>query len=143
MTLSRIGADDARFRAALDHAGLPVADLDDEQTVCFALIENGRPIAFGGIAGTGADRLLRSVVVPETARRTGIGSRIVALLEQEAQRAGAVRLWLLTTDAAGFFARIGWKAVDRAIAPDSIRSSRQFASLCPASATLMMRVIGA
>ena len=141
--LSRIGADDARFRAALDHAGLPIVDLDAEQTAYFALIEDGAPIAFGGIAGTGADRLLRSVVVPEAARRKGVGSRIVALLEREAQHAGAVRLWLLTTDAAAFFARIGWKPADRAIAPDAIRSSRQFASLCPASATLMIREIAA
>jgi amino-acid N-acetyltransferase len=86
--LSRIDAEDAGFRAALDRAGLPIVDLDAERATYFALIEGGAPIGFGGIAGTGADRLLRSVVVPEAGQRTGIGSRIVGLLEQEARRAG-------------------------------------------------------
>lgn len=143
MTLSRIDAGDAGLRKALEQAGLPSADSDEPQTVYFALADEGAPIAFGGIAGTGADRLLRSVVVPESARRAGIGSRIVALLESEARRDGSDRLWLLTVDAAGFFERTGWRAADRAAAPDSIRRSAQFASICPASATLMVRELTA
>ena len=141
--LSRLDAADAGFRAALDRAGLPIVDLDAERATYFALIEDGAPIGFGGIAGTGADRLLRSVVVPEAGQRTGVGSRIVGLLEQEARREGADRLWLLTTDAAGFFGRLGWRPVERSAAPDAIRESRQFASLCPASATLMVRDLDA
>lgn len=139
MRLSPIGADDGAFRDALLRAGLPLADLDDGQARYFALIEQDTPIAFGGIAGAGADRLLRSVVVPEAARRAGIGSRIVALLAEEAKRDGANRLWLLTIDAADFFGRIGWRPVERAGAPEAIGRSAQFASICPASATLMVR----
>lgn len=138
MTLSPISADDTALRGALEDAGLPVTDLGNEPASFFALIK-GTPIAYGGIAGVGADRLLRSVVVPGATRRAGIGSRIVAALETEAKRAGADRLWLLTTDAAGFFDRIGWRTVDRDTAPDAIRQSGQFASICPASATLMVR----
>jgi len=139
MMLSPIGADDAGFRAALAQAGLPIDDLDAARPACFALVDDAGPIAYGGIAGTGTDRLLRSIVVPDMARRAGIGSRIVALLEAEARRGGADRLWLLTDEAAGFFARMGWRPADRATAPDAIRGSRQFASICPASATLMVR----
>lgn len=139
MKLRPVSAEDRAFCNALAMADLPVSDLGDGDAVYFALNDGGATVAFGGIAGTGPDRLLRSIVVPAGARRTGIGARIVAALEEEAKRAGADRLWLLTTDAAGFFDRIGWRAADRSAAPDAIRQSAQFASICPASATLMVR----
>lgn len=134
--MTPISAGDPAFRDALQRAGMPISDLSDGDTTYFALPGGA---AFGGIAGTGADRLLRSVVVPEATRGAGIGPCMVAALESEAKRAGADRLWLLTTDAAGFFDRIGWRTADRTDAPDAIRGSAQFASICPASATLMVR----
>ncbi|QCI80487.1 GNAT family N-acetyltransferase [Hankyongella ginsenosidimutans] len=141
MTLAPVGAEDPAFRDALQRAGLPVGDLADDDACYFALIAEGASIAFGGIAGIGADRLLRSIVVPAGSRRAGIGARIVAALEHEAKRAGVDRLWLLTTDASGFFDRLGWQTAERSTAPDAIRRCGQFASVCPASATLMARTL--
>ncbi len=142
LTLTTIAGDDAGLRHALIGAGLPSPDTADEPARYFVLAGGGRPLAFGGVAGSGPDRLLRSVVVPGASRGTGLGSRIVAGIAEEARRSGAERLWLLTTDAAGFFDRLGWKATERSVAPDAIRQSRQFASICPASATLMVRELG-
>lgn len=142
MTLTVIAGDDAGLRHALTGAGLPSPDPADEPALYFALVGSDRPLAFGGVAGSGPDRLLRSVVVPDASRGTGLGSRIVAGIEEEARRTGAERLWLLTTDAAGFFERLGWTSTERSAAPDAIRQSRQFASICPASATLMVREFG-
>lgn len=134
LRLTPCTAGDPAFRAALVAAGLPVEDLDEGPASYFTL--SG---AFGGFAGVGADRLVRSVVVPEKARGRGVGSALVARLAEAARGDGAVRLWLLTTDAAGFFDRLGWRVVDRAAAPDAIRATGQFAAICPASATLMVR----
>lgn len=134
LRLTPCAADDGPFRAALAAAGLPIEDLSEGGGSYFSL--SG---AFGGFAGTGADRLLRSVVVPKAERGTGIGSAMVSLIVEAARNDGAVRLWLLTTDAAGFFGRLGWRVVDRAAAPEAIRSTTQFASLCPTSATVMVR----
>jgi GNAT superfamily N-acetyltransferase len=127
-------ADDPDFLAALFAAGLPIEDLGKGTASYFAL--SG---AWGGLAGTGPDRLIRSVVVGEGSRGSGVGSAIVGLLADAARDDGAARLWLLTTDAVGFFCRLGWRAVDRAAAPDAIQSMEQFASICPASASLMVR----
>ena len=72
-------------------------------------------------------------------RLRGIGGAIVAALEFEAQLLGCRAFWLLTTSAAGFFDRLGYAKCDRAVVPDAIRSSEQFAALCPASADVLVK----
>lgn len=126
---------DPRLAAALADAGLPECA---QGARCFAL-GDGR--GFGAIDGDGPDRLLRSVVVAPDLRGAGVGAALVASLVEQARSSGAERLWLLTTGASAFFARLGWTIVDRETAPDAIRASDQFVSLCPASATLMMRTL--
>lgn len=125
--------DDPRFAAALAAADLPPCGRNGH---CYALADGG---GFGMIEGEGTDRLLRSVVVPAPQRGTGAGTRLVDLLVEQAAELGAERLWLLTTTAADFFDRMGWATVPRDAAPAAIRASEQFTSLCPSSATLMMR----
>jgi len=66
---------------------------------------------------------------------------VSASLIERARSSGAERLWLLTTGAGDFFARLGWVVADRDTAPIAIRASDQFTTLCPASAMLMMRVV--
>mgnify|MGYP000866692221 CR=1 FL=1 len=125
-----------RFTAALADAGLLTDDLTAEPFRYFS----AEDAAWGGFS-PGEDALLRSVVVAPSARTRGIGRALVEALAQRAQERGAQRLWLLTTDAAPFFARLGWAVMDRAQAPPAIAASRQFAGLCPASATFMARTL--
>ena len=54
---------------------------------------------------------------------------------------GARHAWLLTTGAAGFFEKSGFKQVERAQAPEAIRDTQQAKTLCPASAVLLGRSI--
>jgi amino-acid N-acetyltransferase len=134
--LLKIAQSDPAFAAALDQAGLPTDDLNAAPFRYFC--NDG--IAWGGI-GRGEDALLRSVVVQPNVRGGGHGAAIVEALVTQARGYGTRRLWLLTTDAAPFFARLGWRQVDRADAPGPIASSQQFSGLCPASAMLMMRAL--
>ncbi|MBK8543757.1 MAG: GNAT family N-acetyltransferase [Caulobacteraceae bacterium] len=137
--LLEIGRRDAafvEFVAALEAAGLPIEDLDDAPFRYFSRAG----LAWGGV-GRGEEALLRSVVVAPHARGAGHGAAIVEAIAVRARDAGARRLWLLTTDAQAFFARLGWRAAERAEAPALIANSRQFSSLCPASATLMIRAL--
>ena len=82
-----------------------------------------------------------SIVTAPGRRGQGLGRALLAALEAEARRHGAERLHLLTTTAAPFFSRYGYQAADRATAPDAIAASREFASLCPASAAYMTRTV--
>lgn len=122
------------FMAALARADLPTDDLFDQP---FRYFEHDR-LAWGGL-GSGEDALLRSVVVADEARGRGVGAAIVDALAEEARSAETKTLWLLTMSASGFFEKLGWRSVERATAPTQIARLRQFTSLCPASATLMVR----
>jgi len=131
--LAECDPDDPRFVAALAAADLPACGREGR---CYALADGS---GFGMIEGEGADRLLRSVVVPVDRRGAGSGTRLVDLLVRQAAESGAEHIWLLTTTAADFFVRMGWTIVPRGAAPGAIRTSDQFTSLCPSTATLMMR----
>ena len=51
-------------------------------------------------------------VVPER-RRKGAGAILVRAIEDQARQRGFSRLYLYTTDAVGFYARLGWSVLDR------------------------------
>ena len=129
-------ADFQRFEGALVEAGLPIDDLTSEPFIYFT----AEGLAWGGV-GMDADALLRSIVVAPEARQRGLGALITEGIAAHACDVGVQRLWLLTTDAMSFFEKLGWRAVDRKFAPETIARSRQFSGLCPSSATLMTRAL--
>ena len=51
-------------------------------------------------------------VLPEH-RRKGAGALLVRAIEDQARHRGFSRLYLYTTDAVGFYARLGWLILDR------------------------------
>ena len=51
-------------------------------------------------------------VVPEH-RRRGAGAVLVRAIEDQARQRGFSRLYLYTTDATGFYAKLGWSTLDR------------------------------
>jgi amino-acid N-acetyltransferase len=136
--LRPVGPADPGLIAMLQAARLPVDDLAGGGRY-FALLEAGRTLAIGGLDGAGPDQMIRSVVTEPGLRGAGVGREIVEALAERARAEGVERLWLLTNSADAFFARLGWAAADRADAPDPIRTSAQFAGLCPSSAVLMWR----
>jgi amino-acid N-acetyltransferase len=129
-------ADFEPFLSALQDADMPTDDLTSEPFRYFTADD----MAWGGV-GEGPDALMRSIVVKPEARSRGLGVAVTEGLVLQARGAGVERMWLLTTSAAPFFERLGWRAADRSQAPPAIAQSRQFSGLCPASATLMVRVL--
>jgi amino-acid N-acetyltransferase len=122
----------------LKGAGLPRDDIREPGRHFYRLEDAAGPVAWAGLEPYGIDGLLRSIIVLEHVRGRANGSMLVEATIAEARRLGVERLWLLTTTAAGFFARIGFREVPRDAAPPPIAATTEFASLCPASATCMM-----
>jgi amino-acid N-acetyltransferase len=124
----------------LQHAELPTDDIA-EHVSGFLVAEE----ASGGITGAVAlERyddvgLLRSLVVTRASRGHGLATRLCRTLLARAQRRGLQHVYLLTIDADGFFARLGFTPIDRSLAPASIGDTREFSSLCPATAVFMHR----
>jgi amino-acid N-acetyltransferase len=133
-------ADYSGLLALLDEAGLPKDDLTGARLDGFlVLARGGRLEGAVGLERYGPVALLRSLAVAAKLRGAGMGRRLVDALETRAREAGVEQLWLLTTTADGFFARLGYARADRADAPDAIRGSSEFAGLCPASAICMTK----
>ncbi|HXZ84918.1 MAG TPA: arsenic resistance N-acetyltransferase ArsN2, partial [Myxococcota bacterium] len=101
--------------------------------------DGGRVVGVAGLELYEGDGLLRSVATAPDFRGRGVASRLCAEVERRARALGARRLYLLTETAEPFFARRGYRRLDRAAAPRGIAGSREFASVCPASAALMAR----
>jgi N-acetylglutamate synthase-like GNAT family acetyltransferase len=93
----------------------------------------------GGLEVRGDAGLLRSLVVAEGLRGTGLGRALVEAVEAVARRRGLQELVLLTETAHEFFARLGYAAILRDEAPAAIRGSAEFRSLCPQSARCMRK----
>jgi arsenate reductase (glutaredoxin) len=134
--------DIAELASALYAEGLPIDDLVDAGRRFFAYESlNGARVGFGGFECYGQEALIRSVVTLPHARGHGVGGSLLALLLRRAFDAGARRAWILTTNAAAYFERKGFRTVDRSQAPQEILVTQQVAALCPASAALLSRVI--
>ena len=126
--------------ALLEAEGLPASDLTEAHLQHFFFTgTDGTPSALVGLEIYGRDALLRSLVVSATARTQGLGSALVLHAEQYAAAHEVRALYLLTTTAESFFEHRGYRRIDRANAPSAIQSTREFASLCPASSAFMIK----
>jgi amino-acid N-acetyltransferase len=126
--------------ALLEAEGLPASDLTESHLEHFFFTgSEGAPSAVVGLELFGPDALLRSLVVSSRARTQGLGSALVLHAEGYAASYQVRALYLLTNTAEGYFERQGYRRVDRAEAPLAIQSTREFASLCPASSVFMFK----
>lgn len=128
--------------ALLQGAGLPPYDLTARHLRRFIVAEDrGVIVGAVGLEGEGRAALLRSLAVAPVYQRRGLGQRLVEAAERQARHEGAAELYLLTTTAEAFFAGLGYESTERDEAPAALRSLPEFASICPASAACMRRVL--
>jgi amino-acid N-acetyltransferase len=126
--------------ALLEAEGLPASDLTEAHLDHFFFTgADDAPGALVGLEIYGDAALLRSLAVSATARGQGVGSALVLHAEHYAAARGVRCLWLLTTTAENYFERRGYRRAARTQAPTSIRTTREFASLCPASSACMVK----
>lgn len=126
--------------ALLEAQGLPASDLTEPHLEHFFFTgTDGAPTALVGLEIYGQDALLRSLVVSADARTRGLGSALVLHAEEYAAAHQVRAIYLLTTTAESYFERRGYRPIDRAEAPPSIQSTREFAGLCPARSAFMFK----
>lgn len=137
------GAGDlARLLDWLTVAGLPTDDLTEEHMAQFLVLDRDEEaVGMIGLEPLGEMALLRSLVVDKAARGAGAGRKLVNALENLARDRGIVELWLLTIDADAWFSQLGYARRSRDEAPDTVRSTREFAGLCPDDAVLMSKTL--
>jgi len=101
--------------------------------------ENTHLAGVVGLEILGKDALLRSLAVAPHARGKGLGKQLTAKAEQHAQNSQVDTLYLLTLTAAEFFKKLGYQVMKREDAPETLQSTTEFQSICPASATCMTK----
>lgn len=131
---------DSRVEALLSANDLPVSDLkNNAHVVLFGCTSEGTLDGVVGLELYGEVALLRSLAVPAASRSNGLGAALVAHAERHAADQGVGTLYLLTTTAAGFFERHGYRHASREQVPAAIAGTPQFSSLCPSSSAFMAK----
>ena len=124
----------------LESASLPSSDLSEGDMKDFFYAGPATaPVGIVGLQFYGSDALLRSLVVSATHRAKGLGQKLVEHAEQHARTRGVATVYLLTTTAERFFRSRGYVVTPRDSAPPAIRSTPEFASLCPASSAFLSK----
>jgi len=128
-------------RELLQQLELPYTDLDQDQLQLFSVHENEEFVGVGGFEKYGEDALLRSVAILPEKQQLGRGGQIIQLIENKAKEVRIERFYLLTTTAAGFFDKKGYRRIDRINAPEALQQTTEFSTLCPDSAICMMKTL--
>ena len=131
--------DASHIHALLERSGLPTSDLEVSQAQFIVLCEGARIVGAGALQRFGSIALLRSVAVEPDLRGSGLGRVIVQELERRARASDVAQLVLFTQTAKRFFEHQGYRAIDRHKVPQPLQGSEEFRSLCPASATCMVK----
>lgn len=142
MTADRLGPrDEEGVRALLEQCGLPTADLAVSRPELLGWRDPAGLAGVVGVEALGETGLLRSLAVRPDQRGTGLGTRLTVEAERWAAQRGVRQLFLLTTSAAPFFARHGYAIVERALVPAEIRTTTEFATVCPSTAIVMQKLL--
>ena len=119
---------------------LPVSDIDDDK-ILYLLLDGGEIAGTAGLDIFEDCALLRSVSVVKERQGRGYGKFMNDAVEQYAKEAGIGCLYLLTTTAKDFFDKQGYCVIKREDAPESVKQTAEFSSLCPATAVVMKKKI--
>jgi len=126
--------------ALLRESRLPLDGLDRTARIVVARDD-------GGLVGTAAlemypdGALLRSVAVAPRAQGRGLGHELVEAALRIARDADAPAVFLLATTAEHYFPRFGFAQIERQDVPASVRTSLEFTTACPSSATVMRKLL--
>jgi len=131
---------ESAVKQLLSESSLPVADITAQHLRHFFGCGSGPELeGLVGLELYGEVALLRSLAVAAVRRGSGLGSQLVEHAERYARDQGVKSLYLLTTTAEAFFLRFGYARLPREEAPETIKSTKEFAGICPMSSAFMVK----
>jgi len=125
----------------LKGSNLPYEDISSKLDCLFVAYTSNEVVGIGGVEIYDEYGLLRSLVVKEELRGKGYGKRLCLKLMEQAKQKDVKELYLLTTTAKTFFEKLGFSLIERDEAPEVIRKTDEFSSLCPSTAVCMVKRI--
>jgi amino-acid N-acetyltransferase len=119
---------------------LPYEDIPIKLDSIFLGCIDSKILGIGGLEIHDRYGLLRSLVIAMPYRNKGYGRLFVNKLIEHARIKQIREVYLLTT-ATSFFSNIGFEQIERELVPPIIQNTSQFASLCPASAICLRKLL--
>ena len=135
------GGDMDAIRRLLVAALLPSGNVEGPNQRFIVARQNGKVVGCAGLETFGEDGQLRSMAVHWTSRNSGLGTRLHGRLLFEALQAGVRNLYVVTTTAADFFGRQGYKKVLAADVPPGVVESEEYAAFVPGGGVVMARPV--
>lgn len=120
---------------------LPTEGVDDHWKTFIVARDGEEIVGCGGAEAHKLAALIRSVAVDGSHRGCGIGRRIVRQLLDRLASRGIREFYLLTTTAQPYFAKRGFKPIDRDEIHPQLLESAELRGACPDSAVCMRLVM--
>jgi amino-acid N-acetyltransferase len=139
---SAVPGDEPQVRQLLAGCELPDEDITASHLQHFLVVRHEKNLA--GVIGLellGQCALLRSLAVEAHVRGQGIATRLVEKVEEYARSHDVESLYLLTTTAAGFFGKHGYRTTDRNNVPTVLKETAEFKNICPTTAICMVKTL--
>jgi N-acetylglutamate synthase-like GNAT family acetyltransferase len=128
--------------ALLGGAELPTAGVADFFPGGYTVARSGSVVvAVAGLEVRGDVGLLRSVAVLPAQRGAGLARRLVDDRLRAAREQNLRAVYLLTTTASDYFRGLGFEDRARAEAPEVLRRSSEFRTVCPQSAACLAKIV--
>lgn len=125
--------------ALLESYDLNTSDITDARVALWSLEHHDELVGVIGAETSGDIGLLRSLAVARRHQGKGAAQKLCESVFKHFEEAGVTDVYLLTETASEFFSALGFASIDRDQAPEALKQTTQFSSLCPASATVMVR----
>jgi amino-acid N-acetyltransferase len=118
---------------------LPLAGVGDHFANYLVAVTAQGLVGVIGLERYGDVGLLRSAVVAAGSRARGVGALLAMRVLQDAGSHGVRRVYLLTTTAAEWFERLGFRRIARDEMPAALAASEELRGACPDTAIGMVR----
>jgi amino-acid N-acetyltransferase len=106
----------------LKQSGLPLEGLAEHVATTLVARHSGRIVGSAALETYAEGVLLRSVAVAPDVQGRGTGRMLSEAAIDRAEQLGAPAIFLLTTTAERYFARLGFQPVDRSAVPQSVKA---------------------
>jgi amino-acid N-acetyltransferase len=129
------------IKTLLTEAGLPVAGVDEHLRTFLVARDGDAVVGCGGSETYQVAALIRSIAVQPAYQKHGLGRRIVRQLLDRLASRGLREFYLLTTTAEDYFAKRGFKRIERDEIHPQLLASRELQDACPDTAICMRLVM--
>ena len=125
----------------LEQNHLPLEGLQNHFATTLVARQGDRIVGSAALEVYPDGALLRSVAVAAELQGQGLGRELTDAAIRLGRDLQVPAVYLLTTTAERFFPKFGFERIERAEVPAAVRSSIEFTSACPSSATVMRKVL--